>query len=335
MIRQARIKLTLLYSAIFLVLFWSLSFGIYIWMDQFLGDPGRLHHLQFFKEEASPPLLRNEPPSDIIIDNLRNVLVTIDFILLVSIPTITWFLTGTALAPVQKAHKREQQFLSDASHELRTPLTILRAEIEVALKKKRSTQDYQKVLQSNKEDIDDLIGLVENLLFISRAQAKQNVPILEKVDITDILTERMASFHKEAKQKKLEFVFKPPETSFVINGNPHLLKRLFSNLLDNAIKYTSQGSIIVAVKRTKTEATITITDTGIGIPKEHQEKIFDRFYRADESRSEHGYGLGLSIAKQIMQVHQGTIAVKSDEKKGTSMIVSFPLLKQDRENNLS
>ena len=95
--------------------------------------------------------------------------------------------------------------------------------------------------------------------------------------------------------------------------------------MDNAIKYTARGGITVTIKQAADHALVAINDTGIGIPKELQGKIFDRFYRADESRSEQGYGLGLSIAKQIVAVHQGTITVKSAPDKGTELTLSFPL----------
>ena len=319
MIRKARIKLTLLYSAIFLLLFWVLSFGIYAWMNSFLGDRARI------SPEIPVYQTNREPPSDIVMDNLRNILLMIDFILLVTIPAITWLLTGNTLEPVQKAQKREQQFLTDASHELRTPLSILRAEMEVVLKKKRSPSEYQQVIQSSKEEVDDLSALVENLLFISREQTKHSSPINEKIELTDIIAERIASFGQKAKQKQLQLTFKPSETDLTIQGNHQLLKRLFTNLLDNAIKYTIKGTITITLMPHKDQAVVAINDTGIGIPEAQQDKIFDRFYRTDESRSEQGYGLGLSIAKKIMDVHQGTITVKSEPNKGTTMLLSFPL----------
>jgi len=295
-------------------------------MNQFYGDSNRFHEGQPNQnEQGTLPVIRQESPGDIVMDDLRNVLLTIDFILLLTIPTITWFLTGNALAPVQKAHKREQQFLTDASHELRTPLSILRAEIEVALNRKRTVSEYQKVLKSNKEEIDELTDLVENLLFISREQTKHSSPINEKIELTDLVAECVAYFQPKAKQKKLTLTMTPPNTNSVIIGHPQLLKRLFTNLLDNAIKYTTTGSITVTIKQRKNEIAIAVTDTGVGIAKEQQEKIFDRFYRADDSRTEQGYGLGLSIAKQIMQVHQGTIAVTSEPGKGTTMMLTFPL----------
>lgn len=337
MIRKAQIKLTLLYSAIFLLLFWSLSFGIYEWMNQFLGDSSERNTTiqPYHTDIGREPIIPSETPSDEVMDNLRTILFTTDLILLIIIPFITWFLTGYTLSPVGKAQKREQQFLNDASHELRTPLSILRAQMEVVLKKKRNVDEYQRVIQSNKEEVEDLSALVENLLFISREQTKHSNPINETIDITDLIAEKIAFFQQKAKQKKLMLIFTPPKTNLLIHGNQQLLKRLITNLLDNAIKYTEKGTIALIIKKEKTLASIQITDTGIGIPKEHQERIFDRFYRVDASRTEQGYGLGLAIAKQIIHIHQGTIALTSQVGKGTTVRLSFPLLKQGQEKNLS
>jgi signal transduction histidine kinase len=336
MIRQARIKLTLLYSIIFLLLFWSLSFGIYSWMNKFFGDRERIHVNQMYQPEPGiEPFTLQEPSSDMIMDELRNILLIIDFILLITIPTLTWFLTGNALGPVQKAQKREQQFITNASHELRTPLSILHAQMEVILKKKRDISEYQQVLQSNKEEVEDLIALVENLLFISREQTNHSSPINETLDITDVTAERIAYFQKKAHKKKLKIFLKPPASELVILGNLQLFKRLLTNLLENAIKYTVKGSITITIKQENSQAVIQVTDTGIGIAKEKQERIFDRFYRADESRSEQGYGLGLAIAKQITDIHHGTITVNSESKKGTTIKILLPLFRQNLGRNLS
>jgi signal transduction histidine kinase len=326
MLRKAQTKLTILYSTIFLLLFWSLSLGIYEWMNQFFGDHSTFAH------SLLPIIGHHEPPSDIIMDNLRDVLAIIDTILFVAIPIITWFLTGNALEPVQKAHKREQQFLSDASHELRTPLSILLAEMEVALNRKRSVAEYQQVIKSNKEEVDDLSALVENLLFISRENTKYSSPINEDIDLTDLIAERVAYFQPKAKEKNLKLLLHSAKTTPIISGNQQLLKRLFTNLLDNAIKFTEKGSITITSKQTKDAITVTVADTGRGISEEHQEKIFNRFYRTDESRSEQGYGLGLSIVKQIMEVHQGAITLKSKPGKGTIIQLIFPTPKLNLPN---
>jgi signal transduction histidine kinase len=339
MFHQARLKLTLLYSVIFLLLFWSLSYGIYSWMNQYFGDTkvnNNSIHVRYEKSLLAEDESSLDSPSDIVMDELRNIILFLDAILFFSVPTITWFLTGRTLLPVQKAHEREKQFLTDASHDLRTPLSILSGEMELTLRKERTKEEYKKTLQSNKEEIDYLVSLVENMLFFAR-DGKQKSNLQKKpVDLTDLLAERSAAFQHLANQKKQQLSFYPSEEALDINGNQQQLKRLFSCLLDNAVKYTPQkGKITMTCLKEKDNAIITITDTGIGIPQESQQKVFDRFFRETSSRTEKGYGLGLSIAKEIVEYHDGKIQLHSKIGKGTTVTLSFALSKQTPGRNQS
>jgi len=338
MFKRARIKLTFLYSLIFLILFWILSLGIYLWMNKYFGDSGidkyvHINNERFFnghKEEE------HEPPSDIILDELRDAIFLIDFLLLFIVPSLAWFLTGRTLKPVEQSYEREKRFLADASHDLRTPLSILNGELELALQKDTTKEEYKKILQSNKEEVTNLIALVENMLFLSREEAQYKISQKEQVDLTDILAERIAIFQKAARQKKIHLQFTFPKQSVGVDGNAQLLKRLFTNLLDNALKYTPvKGKVSVLLAQKNNLVIIKISDTGIGIAQEHQEKIFERFFRVDTSRSQKGYGLGLSIAKQIVDFHHGIIHVTSKVEKGTTITLSFPLIKQTPGKNQS
>jgi two-component system sensor histidine kinase CiaH len=337
MFYQARLKLTLLYSFIFLALFWSFSAGIYFWMNKYFGDTGIAKYLpaqneQIFRHDREE---HHEPPSDIILDELRSTIIIIDALLLVIVPSLAWILTGKTLKPVQKSYDREKRFLADASHDLRTPLSILNGELELALQNDLTKQEYKKILKSNKEEVANLIALVENMLFLSREDMKYKTSQNEKVDLTDIIAERVAIFQKVAKQKKILVKFNFPKESIVIVGNAQLLKRLFTNLLDNALKYTANGKITVSLNKINEAAIIKITDSGVGISQEHQKRIFERFFRVDSSRSEKGYGLGLSIAKQIVAFHKGEIQLESKIGKGTIITIIFPLSKQILGKNLS
>lgn len=328
MFRQARFQLTLLYSVIFLVFFWSLSLGMYLWMNRFFGDEKGRHneiHVRYDQAALQNSIASTDSARDMTMDELRNVLLFLDVIVLFGIPTITWFLTGRTLSPVQKSYAREKQFLTDASHDLRTPLSILSGEIELTLRKEQTKEEYKKTLQSNKEEVDDLITLVENMLFFARENKQYHNMQKEQVDITDLLIERISTFQQPAKLKKIHLSFTPSEQSVVINGNAHLLKRLFTNLLDNAIKYSpEQSNILVKLSLEKHFALVSIADNGIGIALDQQEKVFDRFYRADPARSEKGYGLGLSIVKEIVAYHDGKIHLMSKKDTGTTITLSFP-----------
>lgn len=338
MFHQARLRLTLLYSIIFLLLFWSLSSGIYLWMNRYFGFDGKYNYIHINHEKS---IVQDKgkspyPPSDIVMDELRDVLIVLDISLLFIVPLITWLLTGITLAPVKKVYEREKQFLTDVSHDLRTPLTILNGDIEVTLQKERNKDEYIKTLQSNKEEVNDLIALVENMLFLSREKVLYQASQKEQIDLTDILAERIAAFQQLAKKKKIHISFDFPKQSILINGNIQLLKRLFINILDNAIKYTPyQGKIVIKLSLKNSSAIIKIIDSGKGIPQEKIEKVFERFYRADISRNEKGYGLGLSIAKQIVVFHEGDMQLTSKIGIGTKVTIALPVFKQNQEKSQS
>lgn len=327
MFQKARLRLTILYSLIFLILFWVLSAGVYVWMNGHFGDKQRRNFDRYTHQEQNSfgGFPYEESPSDVVMDELRDVLIILDTLLLLLVPTITWFLTGKTLAPVQKAHEREKQFFTDASHDLRTPLTILKGEIDLALQKDQHVKEYKNTLQSSEEEVTRLIDLVENMLFFARESKSKQVVQKEILDVTDIIAERVSKFQKLANQKQHKISFTLPKESITIQGNKQLLQRLFTSLLDNAVKYTpTEGKISVTLYLEEKDVVITINDTGIGIAKEQQEKVFDRFYRADSARSQKGYGLGLSIAKQIVDFHEGKITLNSKEGHGTKITISLP-----------
>lgn len=338
MFYKARLKLTILYSLIFLVLFWVLSTGVYEWMNGHFGDKQRRDFDSYIHEQRTDDhfTISGESPSDIVMDDLRDILIILDILLLLLVPTITWFLTGKTLAPVQEAHEKEKQFFTDASHDLRTPLTILKGEIDLALQKNQTSKEYKNVLQSSKEEVARLIDLVENMLFFARDDKRGQSIQKESLDITDVIAERVSKFQKLAKQKKQHLLFIPPKEMIAIHANKQLVQRLLTSLLDNAIKYTpDNGEISITLFEEKHFAIIVIHDTGIGIADKQQDKVFHRFFRSESARTQKGYGLGLSIAKQIVDFHGGKISLHSQEGKGTEITMSFPLFRQTQEKNLS
>lgn len=331
MFKRAEIKLTILYSGLFLFLFWTFSFGLYVWMNNSFGES---YISQVEQRQKDTDAFSNQNAKvvtiagDIAIDQLRNILLALNGGLLLIIPVASWFLAKRTLTPVQKMHEQQKQFVSDASHEMRTPLAIMSGEIEVILKKKRTVADYKKTLVSTKEETDRLSKLVENLLFL--AKDNQNTQILqhESIDITDSINEVTQALLPKSKQKKVSIGLevKAVATAPIVKGYPSLLRQLFYNLLDNAITYTpKRGKITITLLEVKSTIVIAIHDTGIGIAKEEQSKILNRFYRVDTSRSEtKGYGLGLSIVKSIIARHNGKLLITSEVKKGSTFTVILP-----------
>ncbi len=233
------------------------------------------------------------------------------------------------IARLENSFERIAQFTADASHELKTPLCALRGEAEVLLSRGRTPEEYQEGLAHFIERFDYLNRMVNDLITLSKFDSSQME--LESVPLRlDLLVKDICNlFHVLAEQKKITFVMNSIQEATVL-GDKVRLQQLFTNLIDNAIKFTGEGGAIqVAVERDDEAAQVMIRDSGIGIPNEDQEKIFKRFYRVDKSRSKEtgGIGLGLSIAEWIAKAHQGRIEVNSELNRGSTFTIYLPILK--------
>ena len=332
MFTKARLRLTFLYSLLFLILFWLFSFGIYFWMDLSFGESyigevqkQQVQTGQYTGEFDDSQSVLTTIAGDVALNRLKMVLFMVNGIFIFVIPLISWLLAKKSLDPIQNAHKKQNQFVADVSHELRTPISIMIAEIDVALKKVRPAEEYKNILKSNKEELDRLSSLVKNLLFLARDGINQQGRNMENIDLTDLLSTIIVQFKPIYQKKQLKIQFHPAEDSAIVNGNASDLRQLFSNLIDNAIKYTHKGKIEIDLSHTKKFVKVSISDTGIGISLENQKGVFDRFYRVEMSRSEiKGYGLGLSICKTIVERHHGTILVNSNVNLGSTFTVTLP-----------
>ncbi len=236
------------------------------------------------------------------------------------------------ISRLQAAFERQKQFTSDASHELRTPLAVMRADIEIALRRERGKEEYQRVLTSNLEEIVRLSRLVEDLLMLARADAGKLELKCEPMDLDDLCSKMTEYILPLADQRDQTLTYHQPQGKVIINADMHRIKQLLLNLLDNAIKYTEQrGSIILGLKTEGDDAVLTVSDSGRGIPPEDLPHIFDRFFRRSaktSDRSASGFGLGLSIVKWIVDSHAGKIVAQSEPGKGTTFIVRLPLIKE-------
>ena len=220
-----------------------------------------------------------------------------------------------------------RQFSADASHELRTPLTIIRGEIELSLRSKKTSEEYRRVLQSSLEEILRMSAIIENLLMLAKADQGGYRADFSEVNLGSLVEELYEDGEALAERKKILVALKGAAPITLV-GDRVRLRQLFLNLIDNAIKYTPDGgTVALSIEQQNGTAVFTVEDSGIGIPKDEQGKIFDRFYRVDKARSREagGSGLGLSIAKWIVELHRGTITVESDINKGSTFTVRLPL----------
>jgi heavy metal sensor kinase len=226
------------------------------------------------------------------------------------------------LGRIESGFVRERQFTSDASHELRTPLTAMKTILNVMRDGERPAQEYREALDDLAEETDRLQGLVENLLQLARGEKGLKLQ-KEEIDLSLLIVDVADSLRPLADNKHLMLTCELPP-SLVLSGDTDQLIRLIVNLLDNAIKYTEQGSITLSARETDAEAIFEVADTGIGILPEHLPHVFERLYTVDAARSSGGAGLGLSIARQIVQAHGGRIEVQSEVGNGTRFTVYLP-----------
>ncbi len=231
------------------------------------------------------------------------------------------------ISRLDTSFRQVRQFSSDASHELRTPLTVMKGETELVLRRPRTIGDYQTVLESNLEEIDRMTNIVDELLFLSRADMGQ-----VKMDRRPVKMESLVEdIHRQAcllgQDRDIQVVLGTMMPATVL-GDELRLRELLLNLVDNAVKYSKPGGKVeIALIVDGREVQLKVLDQGIGIPQEALGRIFDRFYRTDEARvhTKKGTGLGLAICAWIVEAHQGRIEVKSHVGQGSQFTVILPL----------
>lgn len=216
---------------------------------------------------------------------------------------------------------RQKQFVGDVSHELKTPLSVILMETEMALRKQRNLQEYINTINQIKDSAVHMKGIIETLL---KLISIENTKLIEKktCDIKEMMHKSIALLKQQLEKKRI--VFSITGDTFFIEADETLMIEVFLNLLDNAIKYNKEnGTIDIAINPDK--KIVEITDSGIGIPDRELDKIFDKFYRVDPSRAKtiEGLGLGLSLVKEILDLHKAKIEIKSTPNIGTKVIILF------------
>ncbi len=229
------------------------------------------------------------------------------------------------LSSVEAAFNREKRFSSDASHELRTPVAIIRAYTETLLKEPTLTQEQRDSLQTVLTECIRMQKIIHQLLTITRGQENQYPVCMEALRLYDVIESIAEAIQEPLKEKNMRLSFDLP-ADLTLQADQSLITQLLLNLTENAVKYGKTGGTILLTATQDTQNTIiSVKDDGIGISPESLPYIFDRFYRADDSRNRSGTGLGLAIAQWIVSAHHGTISVKSEVGIGTEFIVLLPV----------
>jgi len=230
---------------------------------------------------------------------------------------------------LETAFAHVNQFSSHVAHELKTPLAIVKGEMELALRETRSADEYQRVLAVSLEEVERLVRTVRDLLLLARLDYSPDVFSFEVFDISAFLADIRDQSRILADPRHLEIMLDVPASPVMIRGDRTHLRRLFLNLIHNAVKFTPEnGRIRVGLESGEGQARVLVSDTGKGIPAREMEKVFTPFFhtRPDGPDAEPGSGLGLSIAQAIAKAHKGEITLQSPPGQGATFTVRLPLV---------
>jgi two-component system OmpR family sensor kinase len=230
------------------------------------------------------------------------------------------------ISRLKDAFLRVNQFSLDVSHELKTPLTILKGETEVALRKDRDKEDYKRLLVSSLEEVDRMTRIIDDLLFLSKADPRDVRMNIEDIPLRDLVIEVFMDMKIFADKKGIDLEVKDL-ADVRVKGDELKLRRMFLNIVENGIKYTQKGGRVeVSSLANDGYVRVDVKDNGVGISADDLKYIFDRFYQADRSRRrEGGSGLGLSISKWIAEAHKGSIHVESRPSEGSLFSIKLPI----------
>jgi heavy metal sensor kinase len=227
---------------------------------------------------------------------------------------------------LQAAFARERQFISDASHELKTPLTVINANAQMLRRwADRDDRIRSESLNAIIEESSGLAGMVNGMLLLAKADSGEQIP-KEPLDVNSVAREATELARPKAEGKGLTLKFEPSADGAIVYGSQGLLRQLFGNLIDNAIKFTDSGKVDVRVYGEEDTVVGEVSDTGTGIDDASLARVFDRFYRTDKSRTRaiEGTGLGLAIVRSIARVHGGSVGAAKRPEGGSTFTVRLP-----------
>jgi len=319
---RAKLKLTSFYIATLLIVIIVFSIMLYTLFVNNISSNFEFEEENYsdIEENSQYIILSNA------INRLKLVLIFTDIGIILIISGLAYFLAGKTLQPIKKSLDEQKRFISESAHELRTPLSIMKTGIETsAIEKNQTLKDYKDLNEDLLEEVDKLINMSNDLLFLARSDSAKPEKIQNKINLSSICSNQIKSIQIYANNKGVS-LNEDIKKALHIMGNANQINRLVANLLKNAIDYNKKnGEVLLSLKKIKHTIVLTIKDTGIGITLNEQKHIFERFYKVDKARSiyEGGSGLGLSIVKEILDFHKGTIKINSELGKGTEVIVSF------------
>jgi len=330
--KSARLKLTAWYMIAVIIISAAFSAAIYLGVANDLSGRFSAMERRMSRQNmmgSMSPGIHNIFNNDLRAAKRRVLLILLiaDGFILIFSAVAGYELAGRTLRPLRAALDEQKRFIADASHEFKTPLTVMKTSLEVALRDKNlNSEPAAETLRSNLEEVERLHLLIARLISLAQNQEGKRRLNLQTVELAAALEEAVKKAAPPVEEKSIALEL--DTEALELEADKERLAELLTILLDNAIKYTlSKGWIKVIAKRDGKYASIEVADSGIGIAEDELPHIFDRFYRADKSRSKtnvEGFGLGLASAKQIVESHHGTIDVSSILDSGTTFIIKLP-----------
>ena len=321
--RTARLRLTVLYAVLLAVILGISSVVTYLGFSQRLerGPIG------IFFQHVEPSEGHDSPGEEK--DELLEVLFLSNGFLLVVAVGLSYWLAGETLRPIQESYEQQRRFLGDVSHELRTPLAILKTNIENEVYRSAKTAKEVPSAAVNLEEVDRMSAMVTDLLTLSRLDELESIQADGQQPLMPIIKDVVERLQPLAASHHVVLTLEENSTfSAEVGADKELFSQALSNVIKNGIFYNTEGgSVTVSAAATREEAVVSIVDTGVGIAEDDLAHIFERFYRADKSRSRQtgGSGLGLAITQTVLKQLHGSVKIKSTPGKGTTVRLVLPI----------
>ena len=297
-------------------------------LDKIKIEESSYGYLKEYTPKGLKIALMSREPQINVLTNLLKVFIGIGSISLILLLFISIYLTNKTIKPIKESFEKQKEFIANASHELKTPLTIIRTNTSLVLSNSRETVESQsKWLNYINNQIERMSKLIDEMLSLAKLDTGKELEEFIFFDISKLINNVLLTFEAVIFENNIE-LSSNIDKEINIKGDRESIKKVFIILLDNAIKYTNKsGKIDVELSKDKNKIKLKIKNTGEGIKKEDLDKIFERFYRVDTSRTRDtgGYGLGLSIAKSIVESHNGKIYAESNIGKDTTFTIEFTI----------
>lgn len=299
-------------------------------MTKSINDPGNNHQTVYVGKDVTA--LYNG------LDKATTIMAILGLLALLIATVVGHILSGKAMIPLRAAYEKQRQFAADASHELRTPLAVVMASADLLENDPSIKSPFLKqVIADVRDEVKKMTKLVSDLLIVARSDNKALKLKPTKFDLGAVVAQTARLMQPLAEQKKITLVAEEMPKN-MIYADEQKIRQLILILVDNAVKYTPEGGCVTVhfCKAEKGKVAFAVADTGIGIAKEDQDKVFDRFYRVDKARSREmgGNGLGLAIAQEIVNMHRGNISLSSELGKGTTFVVTLRVRVKSKTLNM-